>query len=223
MLRLLVLLVFLANGLYWAWSQGLLHDLGYAPKQQAEPQRVTQQIRPDSVRLLSAEEAARPDSGLAGAATSTQPVECLQSALLDDKQSATLRPALEALLPNGSWTLESGIEPARWMVYMGPYSANDALAKKRTELRQLNVSFDTVTKAPPGPGLTLGSHLSAAAANKQLDALTQRGVRTARVLQERTELRGQLLRLPVVDDALRTRLSEVQAALGGKPLQTCRE
>jgi hypothetical protein len=222
MLRLLVLLIVLANGLYWAWTQGWLREMGLTPVQQAEPQRVAQQIRPDSIRLLTAEEAARPDAVVAASPLAPPPPECLQTTLLDDRQVAALRPQLDTLLPIGSWSLEAGTESARWMVYMGPYSANDALAKKKTELRQINVSFDTITKTPPGTGLSLGNHPSQAAANQQLDALARRGVRTARVLQERAEQRGQLLRLPVVDDALRIKLGDLQAALGDKTLQNCR-
>jgi hypothetical protein len=47
-------------------------------------------------------------------------------------------------------------------------------------------------------------------------------VRSARVVQERPELRGPALRLPLVDDLLRPRLGELQAALGGRPLAPCR-
>ena len=43
MLRLAVVLLLLANGLYFAWSQGLLQDYGLAPAQQSEPQRLSQQ------------------------------------------------------------------------------------------------------------------------------------------------------------------------------------
>jgi hypothetical protein len=42
------------------------------------------------------------------------------------------------------------------------------------------------------------------------------------VVQERAELRGPALRLPLVDDLLRPRLGELQAALGGRPLTPCR-
>lgn len=57
MLRLLVLVLLLANAGYFAWTQGLLADYGYAPVIQSEPQRLTQQIRPEAMRLLTASEA----------------------------------------------------------------------------------------------------------------------------------------------------------------------
>ena len=55
-----------------------------------------------------------------------------------------------------------------------------------------------------------------------MEALANRGVRTARVVQERTEQRGQRLTLPVVDDTLRARLDELRTPLAGRALRACR-
>ena len=56
MLRSLVLALLLANAGYFAWTRGLLADYGFAPAAQSEPQRLTQQIRPEAMRLLSPDE-----------------------------------------------------------------------------------------------------------------------------------------------------------------------
>ena len=48
------------------------------------------------------------------------------------------------------------------------------------------------------------------------------GIRTARVVQERAEVRGQVLKLAALDDSLRARLDELKAGLGGKSLRACR-
>ncbi len=219
MLRLSVLLLVLANGLYFAWSQGLLQQWGVAPAQQAEPQRLQQQIRPEALRLLSIDEAKRIETGAAPAARAP---DCLQAGLFDEKQVETLRQALEPMLPVGSWQLEEAVEPARWIIYMGRYPSSDAVNKKKAELRQLGVSFEGLSNSSLEPGLSLGGFASQAAAQQQLDRLAQRGVRTARVMAERAELRGQLLKLAQVDDALRPRLDEIKAVLNGKSLRACR-
>ncbi len=52
LLRPLVLLLLLANLALFAWSQGYLRMLGFGPAQQAEPQRLTQQLRPQALRVL---------------------------------------------------------------------------------------------------------------------------------------------------------------------------
>ena len=53
MLRLFVLALILANGLYLAWSQGWLRAQGFAPAPQSEPQRMAQQIRPEALKILT--------------------------------------------------------------------------------------------------------------------------------------------------------------------------
>jgi hypothetical protein len=52
--------------------------------------------------------------------------------------------------------------------------------------------------------------------------LSQRGVRTAQVVQEHAEVRGTLLRVPAADDALRAKLDELKPLLAGKVLSPCR-
>ncbi len=230
MLRLAVLLLLLANVGYWAWSQGVLAPLGLAPGVQNEPQRMQNQIKPDSIRLLTPEEAKALENGDVPAgprAAASAPVaqapapECLQAGLFDEQQTALLRAALANSLPAGSWQFESNAEPARWIVYMGRYTNPENLAKKRAELRQLGVPFRAVNNATLAPGLALASFTQQADAEKELERIAGKGVRTARVAQERAEARGHILKLAAVDGALRKQLDAFSAQLDGKPLQPC--
>jgi hypothetical protein len=218
MLRLTVLLLLLANAGYYAWSHGYLLPWGLGPTQQSEPQRLAQQIRPEAVRVLPADELRRVEAQLAQA---PRPPECLLSPTLDEGQAGAVRNALQGW-PAGSWTLEPVTEPARWIVYMGPYAGLEQVARKRAELRQLGISFEPVNNPQLEPGLSLGGYASEASAGQQLAALAERGVRTARVVQERPEQRGQRLLLPVVDDTLRPRLDDLKPVLASKPLRPCR-
>ncbi|MGA0572075.1 SPOR domain-containing protein [Variovorax sp. VNK109] len=213
MLRLLFLLLLLANGVYYAWTQGFLREMGMMPVRQTEPERMAAQVRPEAVRVISEAEAKRD--------TPSRGPECLQAGLLDDTQATTVRQTLETW-PAANWTLEPGTEPARWMIYMGRYPDVETLNRKKAELRQLRVLFQTLPNPQLEPGVSLGSFDSQDKANQQLASLAQRGVRTARVMQERPEVKGQTLRLTSLDDALRARLNEVRAVLGNKPLQACR-
>lgn len=219
LLRFTVLVLILANGLYWAWSQHAFASLGWAPENPREPQRVQQQLRANNLRLLSAEEAKRLETA---AATPVASTTCLVSALLDERQAAAVQQVARTLLPANSWTLDNGLEPGRWIIYMGRFPSAAAHTQKKNELRQINVGFEEVKGVGLEPGLNLGAFDSPQTAAQQLNALNARGVRTARVLQERAEVRGKILRLGAVDEALRARLEGLNPALAGKPLQACK-
>lgn len=219
MLRFIVLALVLLNGLYFAWAQGFLRAYGFAPAQQSEPQRLGQQIRPDAVRLLTAQELSQSE---AAPRVTGKPTACLQAGLFDATQSAQLRRTLAVTLPAGSWTLEETLEPARWIVYMGKYANAEELAKKRAQLASLNLKFEPLTNPALGLGLSLGGFNTQAAATAALEAFSRRGVRTARVVQERPEVSGTLLRLPAADEALRARLDELKPVMAGKAWSPCR-
>jgi hypothetical protein len=218
MLRFFVLFLLLANGLYFAWSEGWLRELGAGPTLQAEPQRVAQQIQPDALRILSSDEVLKVE---ALAAAPKVPPECLEAGLFDAKQSAALRQTLETRLPVGSWTLAATVQPARWIVYMGKFANADALNKKKTELKGRGVAFEVLRNATLEIGISLGGYDTQAAADRALKELTQKGVRTAKVVQEKPEQRGDLLRLSAVDDKLRPVVDGINEALGGKALKIC--
>lgn len=222
MLRFFVILLLLANGAYFAWSHGHLAVLGLAPASQTEPARMQAQIKPDAVRLLGSNEVRRIEIAAAAPPPApAKPPECLQSTLLSDKLAQTVR-AAAAGLPAGSWSLDDAQEPGRWIVYMGKYTAADVLAKKKAELRQLGVDYESLQVSSLEPGISLGGHPTQAEATRELAELNKRGVRTAKVVQERAAVTGQILRLPSVDDALRGQLDGVRTALGSAALRTCK-
>ena len=216
MLRILVLALALINGVYFAWSQGLLQAYGFAPAQQTEPQRLAEQIKPEALRRLTSQELRLAEAPVAG-----QPGVCLQAGLFDEPQSELLRAALASALPVDAWQLDAAVEPARWIVYLGKFASAQMLVQKRSELAGLNVRVEPLSNPALQFGLSLGSFETQAAADAELVALRERGVRTARVLQERAELRGMLLRLPAADDSLRARLDELKPVLAGKLWRPC--
>lgn len=225
MLRLAVLLLLLANAGYYAWSHGLLQGLGLAPDTSSEPQRMQQQINPQNLHLLSPEPKPAPaapppaEAAIDGAASQAEAPVCLQAGVFDARQADALRKAA-AQLPAGSWSLEPVQATRRWMVYLGPFADEEAVAKKRSELRAAGVAYDRPGAALE-PGLSLGRYSSAEGALRALSQLGAQGVRKARVVQERGDTAGFTLRLPAVDDKLRTRLEALQPALAGKPLRSC--
>lgn len=237
MLRLAVIALLLANAGYYAYTQGWLRSAGLVTPEQAEPQRLQQQIRPETLKVLRAQgatnnptpppaPAAAPAADTAASApapTAAAPAdagECLQAGVFDDKQAAALRTAAAAL-PAGSWSLEPTPITGRWMIYMGRFDDQDTLDKKRAELRARKVDFDRAGGTLE-PGLSLGRFSTEEAAQRGLTALNAQGVRTARVIQERQAATGFILKLPAVTDAQRQRwLATLRPAMAGKTLGSC--
>ena len=240
MLRLLVLILLLANGAYFAWSHDMLGSWGLGIAPQSEPQRLEQQIEPQRIQLLKSADAVVQPKNSATASTSSAAAAsirtaapslsadvktasvCLQAGVFNDPQSTALRQALLAKLPAGTWRLDASTLPARWIVYMGKYPDNKARDLKKSQLVKIKVSFEPLAEAALEPGISLGRHDNQEAANQALNQLFKQGVRTARVLQEQPGQTGFQLVLPAVDEALRAKLTAMQTQFAGKPLLPCK-
>ncbi len=237
MLRLAVIALLLANAGYYAYTQGWLRSAGLVTPEQAEPQRLQQQIRPETLKVLRAQgatnnptpppaPAAAPAADTAAstpAPTAAAPAdagECLQAGIFDEKQATALR-TVAASLPQGSWTLEPTPITGRWMIYMGRFDDQETLDKKRAELRARKVDFDRAGGTLE-LGLSLGRFSTEEAAQRGLTALNAQGVRTARVILERQAAPGFVLKLPAVTDAQRQQwLATLRPAMAGKTLGSC--
>lgn len=279
MLRIAILFLVLANAGYYAWSHGMLRELGMGPTVQEEPYRTQQQIAPDKMQVtpLSAQatSAAVPAGSTAASVPASAPVSaaapasnaaekasdaasvpavtspasapasatltpvvatatpvvatatpttrgvCLQAAgSMDEREAQTWRTAAHSALPANSWTLDPVSISGRWMVYIGKLPDDEAVARKRTELRGMQIDYDRPGAAFE-PGLSLGRFSTEEAAQRALTQLTAKGVRTARVVVERKEATVYTLRLPHVDDAMRTQLAGMKNAMGGRSLNKC--
>jgi hypothetical protein len=217
MLRALLLLLVVANVLFFAWTRGALAPAwpppGYGDR---EPERLAAQVRPDSVVVV------RPAfSGPAAVASApaARPV-CLEAGPLGD---AEIGPAIDALkdagLPEGSWQREQVEGTGTWAVYFGPFADADALRAKEQELSRLQLALQPAT-APPElvPGLMLAPVADRAAAGAALAALVQRGVRTAKVVALPAPPLQHWLRVPQADAELQARLLALRSpALAGVP------
>lgn len=218
----------LANGLYFAWSQGMLAGFGLAPAQQHEPERLQGQIEPGTLRLLNGPRAT-PQAEPAGdaavvsepPATAQAPTACWQASGFTPDQAETLRSALagRGLTPE-QWQFNEQRSAGRWVVYMGRYN-DEQMAKKKNELRQLKIEFREVNLPSTGPGLALGTFTSEEAVQQALKDVAKKGVRTARAAVERPEAVSWSLRLPAITNEQRTDIDSLGAPLAGKTLQPC--
>lgn len=238
MLRALVLALLLANAAYWAYAQGHLATLGWSPehaeRRQREPERLERQIQPERMRLVVLETAqepaqaaptppppAAPAPEAAAAAAPPASGRCLQAGPFDATQTERVRSALSALLPDEAWRLDSTGPGARWIVYMGKFANAEAITRKKGELKYLNVDFREVTAPTLQLGLALGTYSSEAAAQQALADLVPRGIRTARVLQERPDATQNTLKVLAATPAQQQALEGLNDALAGQSWQPC--
>lgn len=71
MIKWLAVVLIVANGVFWAWTQGWLGAAWPAPgERQREPQRLQQQVRPESIVVLSPRAASAALEQIAAAAAS---------------------------------------------------------------------------------------------------------------------------------------------------------
>ena len=206
MLRWLVVVLAAANLGYWAWSAGWFGGpIGWGPVPQREPDRLAQQIHPQALRVLGPAEAS---AALAAASAARQAVsQCLEAGPFAASALEGAEQVLAAVLPERGWIRASRELGAQYGVVIGPLVGRDAVQKKEAELKSLRVNHEEIRL--PGDrelSLALGRFESRAAAEAELETLTKRGVRTARVASTREAGTEWRLRLDNASPALAAQL-----------------
>jgi hypothetical protein len=223
MLRLLALLLLLANLTFWAWTRGALDDLfGPLAKAEREPERLAAQVHPEWVKVLppKAASAAIAKAGVDAAAEAASavaveaPPACVEAGPFATAEVAAAESVLRgAGLVAGSWTTEKVERNGSYMVYMGKYADREALLRKVDELHRLKVDADVLGNwADMQPGLSLGRYSDRGGADAALARLVARGVRNARVVVQTPQVNGTLLRVNKADPALRDKLAALKFA-----------
>jgi hypothetical protein len=223
MLRWLTLVLLLANALYWAFTHGWLAPVGITPSDDRDPSRWEQQVRPDKVRVLPPATAAAAINEARGAAIAS--LVCLESESIAAESIDAAEQALAAALPERGWIRASRDLPAQFAVVIGPLVGREAQQKKGDELKRLRVTFEALSlpgERDGGVGYSLGVHETREAAQVALDGYSQRGVRSARVVQLRAASTEQRLRFENATPEQAAALGGVKAAaLGASGMQPC--
>jgi len=212
MLRALVLLLLLANGLYFAWAQGWL---GAPPRAaEREPQRLAAQVSPEAVQLLPP-----PRASAAVQAAREAALVCVESAPLQEPElgQAEYRLAEALVAPDAVARVEPA-EPGRWIVFGGRYPEAGPRNAREDELRRLGLRFERLTTpAELAPGFVLSRHDSREDAQAWL-AKAPRTLRGARVLDLPPRKAGTVLRVA----RAAPEQAEKLAAAGFKPCVAAR-
>jgi hypothetical protein len=239
MLRRLVVFLIVANLLFFVWSRGWLEEItGSRVHPEREPERLTRQVNPGLVVILppgaaSATSAAPAPEGSAAATAMPSAAAssvfaagtCLEAGPFATGAAVSAVAALQALqppLPPGSWAEVKTERPGSWMVYMGRFPNRDALLKKDEELKRTRVNYESLTApAELVPGFSFGRHDDRAAADRALEQLGQRGVRSARVVELTAPASQHMLRVEKADAALAAQLTALRSPVLGRGFVPC--
>jgi len=237
MLRLLALLLLLANLGWFFWHGGTSGDYLRQTDERHEPQRLNRQVDPDRVRVLpppgagsdvarASREPAPPRAsapeGLAASSAETvasaaaEPaVSCLVAGPLDDAEATAASGLLRtAGVAPGSWLDTRRERPAVWMIYLGPFSDRTRMRERLVTLQNAQIDAVESPDVPAAlePGLVLGRYATRDEARAQnLELIRQGIVRTARVLQLSPEDGEHRLRFEALDPEQRAILLAIDA------------
>ena len=212
-MRLLALLLVLANAAFFAWSR-------YVASGEAGADAVPlgRQIEPDKLRILSPSELPPPSAGAQPAAA-----KCMEWGSFTLADAPRAERALEPLALGARLAQRRTEETAGWWVFIPPQGNRPAAQKKAAELKGLGVDdyFIVQDEGANRWAVSLGVFRSEEAAQARLAALRERGVRSAQVGARETQVPKLWLQVKSVDAALEAKLKEIAAQIEGSELKAC--
>jgi hypothetical protein len=221
MLRLIVVLLALANAAFFAWHEGWLHALtGSSPDAGSGQAHLAQQVHPERLIVVGAAPLATsaPTAGTNAStnASTDADVRCLEAGPFTPDENRTALQQLGKALPKGAWSTQAVSVPGLWLVYMGPYPDAESLQRKLLELRRLkSLNFEEV-RSPSNLalGVSLGRFADERQANAALETMRLRGVRTARVVNARPSMELLVQRVPQASLADQAKLTALPLPAG---------
>ncbi len=211
-MRLLVLLLLLANVAFYAWAQ-------YVPESSsAEAQLMGQQINPESIRLLSAPQVA--------AARKPEPpktVSCIEWGAFSQGDVARAQEVVLPLSPGVQVSERKLEETAGWWVFMPAQANRQGAVQKVEELKRLGVDEYFIVQDDPKFrfAISLGIFRSEEAARNKLEQLQVRGVRTARMGPRTTPVGRVSLQLRDVLEGAQPKIVELAKEFPGTTFMDC--
>jgi hypothetical protein len=212
-MRTLVLLLLLANVTLFLYTK--LDSLG-----NGEGARLSQQVQPDKITLLSPQQVA----ALGPAKVATLADVCVEWGPLSDGDKARALASLEPLDLARLISQKKVEVVTNYWVFIPPAANRPAADRRMAELRDSGVKdLLLIDSGPQRLAVSLGAFQNEAAAQARLDALQTQGVKTAKV-GARTQAVTQtdlVVRDPPAPAV--TRLKELQAVFPGTDIKigTC--
>jgi hypothetical protein len=231
MLRILVVVLALLNVALLGWQLGWLDAvLGTSAEIASEPDRMSLQVNPGAVRVLTPQEASAAMIQAATAAAAARGASareaadaavCLEAGPYSAVAAAPVERVL-AQLPAGSWERVPLEPPGNFMAYVGRFGDREAMQFMLEELQSFGFTVDEVRNMPElEPGLSVGRYERREDAEAVVEDLTRRGVLIARIVPRGTVATPFMLRMGRVDAVLRERLAALRPATVAAAFYPC--
>jgi len=213
--RIAFLALVAANAFLFAWTYALA-----PPDPGTDPRPLATQIDPAQLKILSPQE-------LAAAQQPQQPrpapVSCIEWGTFTLAAAPRAEQALEPLALGPRLSTRRGEETAHWWVFIPPKDGKAAAQKAANDLKSLGLDdFHVMNEEGKMRwAISLGVFSTEAAAKVRLEAVREKGVRTAQAAPRETVVTKVSFRLQGVDAAIRARLGEIAQQFPGSELREC--
>ncbi len=214
-MRSLFLLLVLANILFYAWHAGYI---GPGDANKGEAERLTMQITPEKIRILSAGEIKK----LADAAKSRSG-SCFEWGTFPAQEADKAGEALAALNLGNRLQTRTVEETAGWWVFLPPQGSKVNADKKVDELKALGVSDFFIVQEDGANkfAVSLGVFRTEEAAQNYLAAVSARGVKTARSGERETRVQKTVFRFSGMDEAIAVKFDAIRKDFPGHETRDC--
>lgn len=225
-MRILFLLLVLANVAFFAWARFIA-----AGGSGADPAPLSRQIEPGKLRVVPPEELAHRSApkpvAVASAPASPAPatLKCVEWGSFTANDAARAEKALEPLALGARMTRRTIDETTSWWVFIPPQdnepNVRQAALRKAGELKKLGVQdyFIVQEEGPQRWAVSLGVFRSEEAAQAHLAGLRAQGVNSARIAPRHSP--RVWLQIKGTDATLQSRLQELARGMEGSELRDC--
>jgi hypothetical protein len=217
--RLLFLLLLAANLGFFAWTRFLA-----PPDPAVDRQPLARQLEPHRLRIVGGRELAKAATPKpASPAPEPARIACLEWGSFSPADATRAAQRLDPLALGARLAQYRGEETAGWWVHMPPQGSRANALRKAAELRKLGVE-DYFILQDPGPtrwALSLGVFSTEDAAKSHLQALREKGVRTAVIDPRETRVPKVWFQVRDVEAPLQGRLQAIAQEFEGATLHEC--
>ena len=210
-MRALVLILVLANALFFGWSRGWLDGITGIPADgEHEPQRMAQQLHPERVQLLGRD-----------AVAALQKTACMELGPVANLANAQAQ-LTKLGVPAASFAPRTEAVPGVWALATIRLTSKDFQARKEETYKKMRIAFEYLQGHPDEePTLILSRHASEGAAQAALAQADTRGLKGLRVLPLQAPSQRTMLVFAQADGLLQAKLKNLRDASLASAVHEC--